>query len=109
MDSGLFLDVIPTLLSYLDLKSLVHLAQTCRFWKNRIYTDLKLWPNVIELPYIGRMDGIRVGRDDPETVVKVKLWSMVLPPDDPKALEKVLGKMASSEESVRRFQLAEKV
>jgi hypothetical protein len=109
MDSGPFLDIIPTLLSYLDLKSLVHLAQTCHFWKERIYTDLKLWPNVIELPYIGRMDGNCDDRHDPETVVKAKLWSMVLPPEDPKALEKVLDKMASSEESVRRFELAEKV
>ncbi|CAF3359945.1 unnamed protein product [Rotaria sp. Silwood2] len=108
MDSGPFVDVIPILLSYLDFKSLVRLAQTCCFWKDRIYNDLKLWPNMIELPYIGRMDDDGFQRYDPETVVKEKLWSMVLPPDDPKALEKVLEKMASSEESVQRFQFVEK-
>ncbi|CAF1189478.1 unnamed protein product [Rotaria magnacalcarata] len=109
MDSGPFLDVISTLLSYLDLKSLIRLAQTCCFWKDRIYNDLKLWPKVIELPFIGQMEDGFYGRYEPETVVKAKLWSMILPPNDPKALEKVLGKMASSNESVQRFLLVEKV
>ncbi|CAF3572910.1 unnamed protein product [Rotaria sp. Silwood1] len=109
MDSGPFLDIIPILLSYLDLRSLVHLAQTCRFWRERIYNDLKLWPNMIELPYIGHMRDYSSRRHDPENVIKVKLWSMILPPDDLKALENVLEKMASSDESVQRFQLVEKV
>jgi ABC-type phosphate/phosphonate transport system substrate-binding protein len=46
---------------------------------------------------------------DPETIVKAQVWSMVLPPDDRHALEKVLSKMASSEESIQRFQSVEKV
>ena len=109
MDSGPFLDVISTIVSYLDLKSLIHLAQTCCFWKKRIYNDLKLWPKVIELPYIGQMEGGFYGCYKPETIVKAKLWSMLLPPDDPNALENVLGKMASSNESMQRFLLVEKV
>ncbi|CAM4966112.1 unnamed protein product [Rotaria socialis] len=55
MDSGPFLDIIPILLGHLDLLSLIRLAQACRFWKRRIYGDLKLWPNVIELPFICHM------------------------------------------------------
>ncbi|CAF1576179.1 unnamed protein product [Rotaria magnacalcarata] len=109
MDSGPFLDIIPTLLNYLDLKSMVCLAQTCRFWKERIYNDLKLWPKVVELPYIGRIDCNYIGHEDPETVIKMKLWSMVLPPEDPEALQNVLSNMALSEQSVRRFQFAKKV
>ncbi|CAF2755172.1 unnamed protein product [Rotaria sp. Silwood2] len=108
MDSGPFLDIIPILLSYLDLRSLVHLAQTCHFWKERIYYDLKLWPNVIELPYIGRMRDYGSKRHNPEKIIKMKVWSMILPPENPKALEHVLEKMASSDESIRRFQLVEK-
>jgi hypothetical protein len=48
-------------------------------------------------------------RHDAETVVRAKLWSTVLPPEDRNALEVVLNKMASSEESVGRFQFVEKV
>jgi hypothetical protein len=110
MDSGAFLDVIPIVLGYLDLKSLIELSKTCHFWRQRIYTDVKLWSNsIIELPYIGRMEGGDDGRNDPESVIKAKLWSMIFPPEDPKALENVLEKMASSEESLQRFQLVEKV
>ena len=111
MDSGAFLDVIPIILNYLDLKSLIQLSKTCRFWKQRIYTDLKLWKNLIELPFIGHMhmaDGY-YRRDQPESIIQAKLWSMLLPPEDPNALEKVLEKLASSEESIQRFQLVEKV
>ena len=109
MDSGPFLDVIPTVLQYLDLKSLVNLAQTCHFWKTRIYTDLKLWPKVIELPYIGHMETHLCGRTTLEEVINAKLWSALLPPEDSKALEKFLDKMASSDESKQRFALVEKV
>jgi len=113
MDSGAFLDVIPIILRYLDLKSLIQLSKTCHFWRQRIYTDLKLWPNSIELPYIGQMGGDKYeygrGRYTLESVIEAKLWSMILPPEDPTALEKVLDKMASSEESIQRFQLIEKV
>jgi hypothetical protein len=109
MDSGAFLDVIPTLLNYLDWKSLVNLAQTCRFWKQRIYTDLKRWPKLIELPYIGHMDGCLSGRHSDDDVINAKVWSMLPPPEDPKALEKVLTKMALSEESIQRFALVKKV
>lgn len=109
MDSGAFLDVIPIILGYLDLKSLVQLSKTCHFWRQRIYNDVKLWPNMIELPYIGYMKGGDYGRNDPESIIETKLWSMILPPEDPKALEKVLEKMASSQESIQRFQLVEKV
>jgi hypothetical protein len=110
MDSGAFLDVIPIILSYLDLKSLIQLSKTCHFWRERIYNDLKLWSNnIIELPYIGHMEGGNDGRNDPQSIIEVKLWSMILPPEDPKALEKVLEKMSSSQESIQRFQLVEKV
>jgi hypothetical protein len=110
MDSGAFLDVIPIILSYLDLKSLVQLSKTCHFWRQRIYNDVKLWSkNIIELPYIGHMECGYDTRNTPESVIQAKLWSMILPPEDPKALEKVLEKMASSQESIQRFQLVEKV
>ncbi|CAF1581899.1 unnamed protein product [Rotaria magnacalcarata] len=109
MDSGPFLDIIPILLSHLDLLSLVRLAQTCRFWKQRIYDDLKLWSNIIELPFMGHMRVYACKRHDIEKIIQVKLWSMILPPEDPKALETILEKMASSKESIRRFQHVEKV
>ncbi|CAF3656155.1 unnamed protein product [Rotaria sp. Silwood1] len=109
MDSGPFIDIIPTILKYLDLKSLIHLAKTCYFWKERIYTDVKLWPKVIELPYIGCMNNYVGVHNILEHVIEAKLWSMIRPPDDPKALEKVLEKMASSEQSIQRFKLAKKV
>jgi hypothetical protein len=109
MDSGPFIDVIPTLLNYLDLKSLVQLAQTSYFWKNRIYTDLKLWPKTIELPYIGCMDNYVGVHNTLESVIDAKLWSMIRPPEDLNALEKVLERMASSEDSIKRFALVEKV
>jgi len=109
MDSGAFLDIIPILLQYLDLKSLVNLAQTCHFWRTRIYTDLKLWPKLIELPYIGHMETHFRGRNTPEEAINAKLWSALLPPEDPKALEKIFGKMASSNESIQRFASVEKV
>ncbi|CAF3973239.1 unnamed protein product [Rotaria sordida] len=109
MDSGPFIDVIPIILNYLDLKSLVHLAETCRFWTERIYTDVKLWPKVIELPYVGCMDNYVGAHNVLEDVIEAKLWSMVRPPDDPQALEKVLEKMASSEQSIKRFALVKKV
>jgi len=105
MDSGPFLDIIPNVLKYLDMKSLVYLAQTCHFWKNRIYTDVKLWPKTIELPYIDCINNyIGGGQENTlERVLEAKLWSAILPPKDPKALEKVLEKIASSEESIQRF------
>jgi hypothetical protein len=109
MDSGAFLDVIPIILRYLDLKSLIQLSKTCHFWRQRIYTDLKLWRHIIELPYIGQTGGDTYGRYSLESIIEAKLWSMILPPEDPKALEKVLDKMASSQESIQRFQLVEKV
>ncbi|CAF3717573.1 unnamed protein product [Rotaria sp. Silwood1] len=109
MDSGPFIDIIPIILNYLDLKSLVHLAKTCYFWKERIYTDVKLWPKVIELPYIGCMNNDVGIHNVLEDVIEAKLWSMVQPPKDSKALEKVLEKMASSEQSIQRFKLTKKV
>ena len=109
MEHGPFLDVLPVLLGYLDLKSLVYLSQTSRFWRKRIYNDSKLWPKSIELPSIGHMDDEGYQRHDAETAIQAKLWSMVLPPEDRHALEAMLNKMASSEESVRRFQFVEKV
>ncbi|CAM2707915.1 unnamed protein product [Rotaria socialis] len=109
MDSGPFLDIIPILLGHLDLLSLIRLAQACRFWKRRIYGDLKLWPNVIELPFICQMRVYDCKCHDTEKTIQVKLWSMVLPPEDPKALETILEKMTSSEESIRRFRHVEKV
>ncbi|CAF3449078.1 unnamed protein product [Rotaria socialis] len=108
MDSGPFLDIIPILLGHLDLLSLIRLAQACRFWKRRIYGDLKLWPNVIELPFICQMRVYDCKCHDTEKTIQVKLWSMVLPPEDPKALETILEKMTSSEESIRRFRHVEK-
>ncbi|CAF3816095.1 unnamed protein product [Rotaria sp. Silwood1] len=111
MDSGPFLDIIPNVLKYLDIKSLLYLAQTCHFWKNRIYNDLKLWPKTIELPYIGCISNYIGGERENtlELAIEAKLWSAILPPEDPKALEKVLERMASSEESIKRFVLVEKV
>ncbi|CAF1093021.1 unnamed protein product [Rotaria sp. Silwood1] len=109
MDSGPFIDIIPIILNYLDLKSLVHLAKTCYFWKERIYTDVKLWPKVIELPYIGCMNNDVGIHNVLEDVIEAKLWSMVQPPKDSKALEKVLEKMASSEQSIQRFKLTKKL
>lgn len=110
MESGPFLDVIPILLSYLDLKSLVCLSQTSRFWRQRIYNDSKVSPKSIELPYVGRTDDDGgYYRHDAETAIKAKLWSMVLPPDNRNALEVVLSQMASSVESIGRFRFVEKV
>ncbi|CAF4726633.1 unnamed protein product, partial [Rotaria socialis] len=83
MDSGPFLDIIPILLGHLDLLSLIRLAQACRFWKRRIYGDLKLWPNVIELPFICQMRVYDCKCHDTEKTIQVKLWSTVLPPEDP--------------------------
>ncbi|CAF3834689.1 unnamed protein product [Adineta steineri] len=107
MDSGAFLDVIPIILNHLDLKSIVNLAQTSHFWQNQIYNNLKLWPKTIELPYIGCMDNYVGVHNTLETVIDIKLWSMIRPPDDPKALEKILTKMASSTASIRRFALVD--
>ncbi|UJR11240.1 hypothetical protein I4U23_015422 [Adineta vaga] len=109
MDSGPFLDIIPTLLDFLDLKSRIQLARTCRFWKYRIYTDLKRWPKTIQLPYLGCMDTYVGVHNTLENVIDAKLWSMIRPPEDPKALEQVLQKMASSENSIRRFALTTNV
>jgi hypothetical protein len=111
MDSGAFLDVIPIILNYLDLKSLIQLSKTCHFWRQRIYTDVKLWSKdrIIALPFIGDMGGDNYRDTDCETLIQIELWSMILPPADPNALEKVLSKMASSQESIQRFQLVEKV
>ncbi|CAF3317368.1 unnamed protein product [Rotaria socialis] len=109
MDSGPFLDIIPILLGHFDLLSLIRLAQACRFWKRRLYGDLKLWPNVIELPFICHMRVYDCKCHDTEKTIQVKLWSTVLPPEDPKALETILEKMTSSEESIRRFRHVEKV
>jgi hypothetical protein len=110
MDSGAFLDVIPIILNYLDLQSVIQLSKTCHFWRQRIYTDAKLWSKrIVELPYIGHMGSDEVGCTDCKTLIEIKLWSAVLPPEDPNALEKVLAKIASSQESIQRFQLVEKV
>lgn len=110
MDSGAFLDVIHIILKYLDLKSIIQLSSTCHFWRERIYNDFKLWSNnIIELPYIGQMEDGNYRRNTLEDVIKAKLWSMVMPPEDPKALENILEKMSSSEESIQRFKLVEKV
>ncbi|CAF4927681.1 unnamed protein product [Rotaria socialis] len=72
MDSGPFLDIIPILLGHLDLLSLIRLAQACRFWKRRIYGDLKLWPNVIELPFICHMRVYDCKCHDTEKTIQVK-------------------------------------
>jgi hypothetical protein len=140
MDSGAFIDIIPIILNYLDLKSLIQLSKTCHFWRQQIYPNAKLWSKeIIELPYVGHM-----GCDNSEStdckcfmqvdnhfnpachrqnaiqnakethikeikIERVKLWSTILPPVDPNALEKVLAKIASSEESIQRFKLVEKV
>jgi hypothetical protein len=111
MDSGAFLDVIPIILNYLDLKSLIQLSKTCHFWRQRIYSDVKLWSKdrIIALPFIGDMGGDNYRDTVCETLIQIELWSMILPPSDPNALEKVLSKMASSQESIQRFQLVEKV
>ena len=110
MDSGAFLDVIPVILKYLDLKSLIQLSSICRFWRDRIYYDVKLWSNyIIELPYIGQMEGGFYRHNSRESVLEAKVWSMIMPPEDPKALEKVLEKISSSEESIQRFQFVENV
>jgi len=109
MDSGPFLDIIPTILQYLDLKSLVNLSRTCQFWKRRIYSDLKLWPKVIELPYIGHMDTDFPRGYKADDIINANIWSVLLPPEDPKALEKLLKKMALSIESIQRFKIVEKV
>ncbi|CAF1375928.1 unnamed protein product [Adineta ricciae] len=109
MDSGPFRDVIPILLDYLDLKSRVQLAQTCRFWKYRIYIDLKRWPTTLELPYLGSMDNYVGIHHSLEEVVHAKLWSMVRPPEDPRALENVLKQIASSDDSAQRFSLVTKI
>lgn len=108
MDSGAFLDVIPIILSYLDVKSLINLAKTCRFWKSRIYNDVYIWPKVIELPYIGHIHS-HYYRHSTDDIIKAKLWSMLLPPENPKALEQILQNMALSDESIYRFALVEKV
>ncbi|CAF3758426.1 unnamed protein product [Rotaria socialis] len=71
MDSGPFLDIIPILLGHLDLLSLIRLAQACRFWKRRIYGDLKLWPNVIELPFICHMRVYDCKCHDTEKTIQV--------------------------------------
>jgi hypothetical protein len=55
------------------------------------------------------MGSDEVGCTDCKTLIEIKLWSAVLPPEDPNALEKVLAKIASSQESIQRFQLVEKV
>lgn len=110
MDSGAFLDVIPLILKHLDLYSLIQLSSTCHFWRDRIYYDSKLWSNyTIELPYIGDREGEFFTHFTLEHVLKAKVWSMIKPPEDPKALEKILEKIASSEESIQRFQLVEQV
>ena len=109
MESGPFLDVIPILLRYLDLKSLVYLSQTSRFWRQRIYNDSKASPKSIELPYVGHTDDGGYSRHDAETAIKAKAWSMVLPPENRNALEVVLSQMASSTESIGRFRFVEKV
>ncbi|CAF1021576.1 unnamed protein product [Didymodactylos carnosus] len=108
MDSGAFLDVIPNVLTFLDVKGLVQLAQTCRFWRHRVYSDLRLW-TVVELPYVGRMESGDYLRYHPTEVIEAGLWSMVLPPEDPNALETVLSQMSSSDESIGRFQQTQKV
>ncbi len=111
MDCGAFIDIVPIILSYLDLKSRIQLSKTCRFWRKQIYiTNAKLWSKeMIELPYVGS-----TGCNHPKIfhctcLMENKLWSTISAPPDPNALEKVLSQMALSEESIQRFHLVEKV
>ena len=111
MNSGAFIDIVPIILKYLDLRSLIQLSKTCQFWRKQIYiTNAKLWAKgMIELPYVGS-----TGCDHPKVfhcscLTENKLWSTISSPPDPNALEKVLSQMASSEESIQRFQFVEKV
>ncbi|UJR24704.1 hypothetical protein I4U23_006078 [Adineta vaga] len=109
MDTGPFLDVIPFILNYLDLKSLIQLSRTCHFWRERIYNDKKRWSKTIELPFIGAMESGNSKHSDLESAIKVKLWLMILPPEDPKALESILNNITSSKESIQRFAFVTKV
>jgi hypothetical protein len=140
MDSGAFIDIIPIILNYLDLKNLIQLSKTCYFWRQQIYTNAKLWSKeIIELPYVGHIgcensestdckcfmqvnksfnptcylrDAIQNAKETHIKDVKierVKLWSTILSSVDPNALENVLAKIASSEKSIQRFKLVEKV
>lgn len=109
MDSGPFLDVIPLVLKYLDFESLIQLSQTCHFWRNRIYLDLKLWPKTIALPYSDTIGYHPNSKEGLDCILEAKLWSAIFPPKDPEALEHVLHSMARSEESIGRFRLVTKV
>ncbi|CAF1312658.1 unnamed protein product [Adineta steineri] len=109
MNCGAFIDVIPFILNNLDLKSIVQLSQTCHFWRQIIYKNIRLWPKCLKLPYIGSMGREYSRRHDLQSIINAKLWSMILPPEDPKALENLLSKMALSQESIERFRLVEKV
>lgn len=100
---------------YSDIIELFGLQKSSQFSKNmsvletsRIYSDLKLWLKAIELPYVGHTSGLYY-RITSKEIVHPKVWSMLLPPENSKALENVLEKMALSEESIQRFQLVEKV
>lgn len=111
MDSGAFIDIVPVILNHLDLKSRIQLSMTCHFWRKQIYiTNARLWSKeMIELPYVGSTGCNHRDIFQCTCSTENKLWSTISPPSDPNALEKVLTKMASSEESIARFEFVEKV
>jgi hypothetical protein len=75
MNSGAFRDGIPIVLSYLDLKSLIELSKTCHFWRQRIYSDVKLWSKdkIVGLPYISNMGCDNYRFTDCQSLIESKL------------------------------------